>query len=106
MKTSDGQSVLALILMIWMMYWYFFQKLIILSKRSENQKRADLLTIPISEIRSNSYDPDTIRRRLEDCEKKDLYVASIVFALLKLVPTAQSKSSLTASDSPSPVPSH
>jgi len=44
--------------------------------------------VPIYEIRSKTYDPDTIRRRLEACDQHDLYIASIAFALLKVLPTS------------------
>lgn len=55
-------------------------------------RHSQLLVTPLYEIRSTNYDPETISRRLQACEQKDLQVASIVFALLKLSPHAPSES--------------
>jgi len=91
LDTRD-HSVLAIILTVWMCYWYLIQRPNTWWQRSRARKHfsrlAQLLAVPIYEIRSKTYDPDTIRRRLEACDQHDLYIASIAFALLKVLPTS------------------
>jgi hypothetical protein len=81
-----------------LIYFYFFEKPYVWWRRRKNRNHfmglSQLLLTPIYEIRSADYDPETISRRLQACEQKDLQVASIAFALLKL-PTVPSISPAT-----------
>ena len=73
-----------------LVYFYLIEKPLIWWRRRKNRahfmRLANLLAIPLYEIRSSNYDPATISLRLEACEQNDLQVASIAFTLLKLHP--------------------
>ncbi len=85
---SKDYVVAAEVLGAFMLYFYLIAKPIIWwrrrRRRSHLMRLAQLLVTPLYEIRSTNYDPETISRRLQACEQKDLQVASIAFALLKL----------------------
>ena len=80
-----------------MIYFYFIEKPRAWWRRRQKRAQllllAQLLFIPLSEIRSSiNYDAESIIRRLEACEQKDdLKVASVLFALLKLPSHAGSR---------------
>jgi hypothetical protein len=82
----------------WMLYFYLIEKPLTWWRRHKNRAQytrlAQMLVVPLNEIRTSNYDPKTISRRLRACVQKDLHVASIVFALLKL-PSHGSPSSAT-----------
>ncbi len=77
------------LLALFMIYTYLIEGPWILwrrhRQRTQFMRLAQLLVIPLYEIRSGNYDPGTISRRLQACEQKDLQVASVAFALLKLL---------------------
>lgn len=83
---------MAALLGVWMLYFYLIEKPLTWWRRRKHRthfaRLAQLLVIPLYEIKSSNYDPETIARRLQACEQKDLQVASIAFALLKLHPHA------------------
>jgi len=82
--------VAAALLGAFMLYFYLIAKPLNWWWRHKSRARfrrlAQLLVTPLYEIQSSNYDPETISRRLQACEQKDLQVASIAFALLKLPP--------------------
>lgn len=90
---NRGDFVLAALLSLGICYFYAIEKPLVWWRRRKHRKHfamgAALLTTPLYEIKSSNYDPETINRRLQGLEQKDLQVASIVFALLKLHPRTQ-----------------
>ena len=82
-----------------MLYFHLVKKPVAWWRRRQNRTQlmrlAQLLAIPLSEIRSSNYGPETISRRRQACEQQNLQVASIAFALLRL-PFHGSHSSATS----------
>jgi hypothetical protein len=94
--TNKEYFVAAALLGAFMLYFYLIAKPLTWWRRRKNRalfiSLAQLFVTPLYEIRSTNYDPETISRRLQACEQKDLQVASIAFALLKLPSNALSES--------------